>query len=1027
MNIFKQKWNKLGITGKFSLAFALMLVFMLLISVTSYCSFLYIGNARQIIWKSSTIGQLVLEMDRGLEKARRLHGSFFIQYEQIGLQAAHETYAQPSVREIAKVISLSRELKKLISSSNSDNRVKINPTDINLYLSSAERFAETSIEAVELISLRAAPKRGVEAKLQTVFLTLERTLQPLPEIWPTFMQGYSLYKDYLANRQRFIMQSTLNIFDKLPSLVTTTTSIGDESKTSITTLLATSRKLTEELLAIDLAIKSKLRDFSLQEQTVSPLSKKLHQITQKEIKQARDQVGHIYRLTIAIMLFITFLAACAVLFIAWVMHNSVTKNVIKLTNAAEAFNEDNLNARVHSCSQDELGQLGIIFNKMAERLKDLVENLEKKVTKRTAELSASEQRFRLLVNNLPKIAVQGYDIERKVIYWNRASETLYGFSTSEAMGKRVEEIIIPAPMRETLITEIQNWFDNDIAIPASEMILQDKDGGEVPVYTSHVMLTDIHGERVIYTVDIGLTELKLAQEEGRKNQLFYRQLFSHSSSGVAVFETVADGRDFIFKDINKAGEAISKVKRDDLLGKSVIESFPSIEKIGLLDVYRQVWQTGVAQHHPASFYQDDRQQAWREYRVYKLPSGEIVVLYDDITNQKQAEIEKNSLEQRLLRAQKMEAIGLLAGGVAHDLNNILSGVVGYPELLLAELPKDSALRPPLEATKEAGERATAVVADLLTVARGIANTKEPGDLSTLTREYLNSPEFIKLQSQKSQIHFREHLASTLPLISCSPVHVKKCIMNLVQNGSEAIEKEGSVTLTTTTRIPDAKWLQKHGLPPKEYVILSVSDTGMGIQDKDLEHIFEPFYTKKVMGNLSGTGLGLSIVWNTMQDHQGAVIVSRTESATTFELYFPATREITAANKPIGHHTEEQGNGEKILVVDDEPQLRDLAKSMLTLLGYNVTCQDSGENALAYLQSQQVDLVLLDMLMEPGINGRETYERMLEIHPGQKAIIASGLSESDDVKAAQTMGAGGFIQKPYSIKQLGKSVKKVLRN
>ncbi|MCP3891634.1 MAG: response regulator [Desulfobulbaceae bacterium] len=250
---------------------------------------------------------------------------------------------------------------------------------------------------------------------------------------------------------------------------------------------------------------------------------------------------------------------------------------------------------------------------------------------------------------------------------------------------------------------------------------------------------------------------------------------------------------------------------------------------------------------------------------------------------------------------------IYAGGVAHDLNNILSGVVGYPELLLAELPKDSALRHPLEATKEAGERATAVVADLLTVARGIANTK------------------------------------------------------------------------------------------------------------------------KVMGNLSGTGLGLSIVWNTMQDHQGAVIVSRTESATTFELYFPATREITAANKPIGHHTEEQGNGEKILMVDDEPQLRDLAKSMLTLLGYNVTCQDSGENALAYLQSQQVDLVLLDMLMEPGINGRETYERMLEIHPGQKAIIASGLSESDDVKAAQTMGAGGFIQKPYSIKQLGKSVKKVLRN
>jgi CheY-like chemotaxis protein len=274
--------------------------------------------------------------------------------------------------------------------------------------------------------------------------------------------------------------------------------------------------------------------------------------------------------------------------------------------------------------------------------------------------------------------------------------------------------------------------------------------------------------------------------------------------------------------------------------------------------------------------------------------------------------------------------------------------------------------------------------------------------------------------------FEQQLAATLPAILCSPVHVKKSIMNLVTNAAEAIDNRGLVTLSTKTYSPDPKWAKEHGLEPREYVVLSVSDTGSGIEEKDIDHIFEPFYTKKVMGNLSGTGLGLSVVWNTMLDHQGSVMVSRKEGKTVFDLHFPATIETIPA---IGKQVRDmnlQGKGEKILVVDDEPRQRNLSRSMLELLGYTVVCMDSGENALLYLQSHRVDLVLLDMLMDPGINGRQAYEQMIKINPGQKAIIASGFSESDDVKAALALGAGGFIQKPYSIDQLGRAIKEALQ-
>lgn len=386
--------------------------------------------------------------------------------------------------------------------------------------------------------------------------------------------------------------------------------------------------------------------------------------------------------------------------------------------------------------------------------------------------------------------------------------------------------------------------------------------------------------------------------------------------------------------------------------------------------------------------------------------------------------ETKKLETQLLRAQKMEAIGLMAGGVAHDLNNILAGIVSYPELILLQLPQSSELRKPLQAIQESGKRAATVVADLLTIARGVASTREPHNINLLIGEYLNSPEYNTLKSLHPDVIHTSDLHAAEATVSCSPMHIKKTVMNLVTNALEAVKEKGKLTLATSNQQIEKGDIAEHDLEPGNYLLLTVEDDGQGIAAKDLAHIFEPFYTKKVMGQ-SGTGLGLAVVWNTVQDHNGKIFVDSSTKGTCFKIYLPVT-EDDETDPGKNNKTENLvGNNEHLLVVDDEPQLRDIATQILQNLGYKVDSVCSGELAIQFIKDNPVDLIVLDMLMEPGMNGRQTYEAILKLQPGQKAIIASGFSESDDVKLTLQLGANDYIKKPYSMEKLGRAVKKSL--
>jgi two-component system, cell cycle sensor histidine kinase and response regulator CckA len=386
--------------------------------------------------------------------------------------------------------------------------------------------------------------------------------------------------------------------------------------------------------------------------------------------------------------------------------------------------------------------------------------------------------------------------------------------------------------------------------------------------------------------------------------------------------------------------------------------------------------------------------------------------------------ERHRFEEQLLRDQKMKAIGLMAGGVAHDLNNILSGIISYPELLLLDLDENHRMRRPLEAIRRAGLDAADVVADLLTVARGIAATKEVVSVNSLINDYLSSPDFQHLQRHHTLVMVTKALADELWTICCSPIHIRKCLMNLVTNAMEAIHGKGSLSIRTENHQQD--FAGDHSQPALDqgrYVKISVADSGSGIAPHEIDHIFEPFYTKKVMGR-SGTGLGLAVVWNTVRDHGGTITVTSSTQGTIFDLYLPAVDENATASAALDWRAF-TGNGETVLVIDDEPRQREIAAQLLTSLKYHVDTVASGEEAVIYLTNRKVDMLVLDMIMSPGQNGRVTYEQILKIRPGQKALVASGFAEDDDVRACLDMGAGAYVAKPYTLEKISVALYKTL--
>lgn len=396
----------------------------------------------------------------------------------------------------------------------------------------------------------------------------------------------------------------------------------------------------------------------------------------------------------------------------------------------------------------------------------------------------------------------------------------------------------------------------------------------------------------------------------------------------------------------------------------------------------------------------------------------------DLSERYQGVKDRAKLEERLRYAMRMESIGLMAGKVAHDLNNILSAVVTFPELLMLDVPANGKLRNDLQRIKTAGQQAADVVADLLTVARGSTTQQKVLNLNTLLTDYLESLDFLNLNKQAKEISITSYLAPELATTSISASHVLNCISNLVKNGIEAIDGPGAIHLATNNRILANTHRGYEEIPAGEYAVLTVKDSGQGISADHLPRIFDPFYSKKEMGK-SGTGLGLTVIMHTMRDHNGFIDVTSSARGTAFELYFPIDHQRVSKKPQINSLDRLLGNGERLLIIDDEEAQRLLATSVLRRLGYVAQSVATGEQAIALLKNSTFDLLVLDLILEPGLSGYDTYRKILQFVPDQKAIVTSGYHTHPDLQKFSTLGVSRYLGKPLSVASLAQAVQEML--
>ena len=609
----------------------------------------------------------------------------------------------------------------------------------------------------------------------------------------------------------------------------------------------------------------------------------------------------------------------------------------------------------------------------------------------------------------------------------------------------------------------------------------------------------------------------------------YREMFSRMPSGVCVFSATGDGRDFIIKDINRAAEKIECVDRESIIGKYVSEVFPGVFICGFFDGLQRVWKTGQAEFFPDTLYEDNRVSgAWRENWVYKLRSGDIVAVYNDITEKKQsgenekknrtqlnalvdglidaivvvdekgsirfvnnaashlfdrkkqaligtafgfpvtigdifeitvnipggenrhaevkssvivwdgelsyllslrdstarkkAEREHATITEHMHQVEKIESIGELAGGIAHDFNNMLSVIIGYGEELYTTLHKTDPL---YECAKEivgAGRRSAELTRQLLAFSRKQTLQPEVLDLNLIIKGIENV-----LRRLIGEDIMLETLAEEgLSMVKVDPAQIEQVIVNLAVNARDAMPQGGQLTIQTANVSIDEYYAGVHiSVKPGDYALLSVTDTGCGMDAETLSKVFEPFFTTKVKGK--GTGLGLSTVYGIVKQSGGNIwVYSEPGMGTTFKIYLPTTTEALSSQKRQYDNDLLRGKEELVLVVEDEPSIRKMSKKILEKLNYSVETAANGGEALLLVEEKKLcpDLIITDVVM-PEMSGKVMIDRLRKTLPDLKVIYMSGYTDHTIANHGLIEPDVPFIQKPFSKRIFGERIRAVL--
>ncbi|GAB4337770.1 MAG: hypothetical protein Kow0099_11400 [Candidatus Abyssubacteria bacterium] len=368
----------------------------------------------------------------------------------------------------------------------------------------------------------------------------------------------------------------------------------------------------------------------------------------------------------------------------------------------------------------------------------------------------------------------------------------------------------------------------------------------------------------------------------------------------------------------------------------------------------------------------------------------------------------------------MESIGTLAGGIAHDFNNLLGGILGYASFLKSKLSGGDAHYRYVDTIERSAMRAAELTSQLLGFARGGKYDAKPLNLNKVIEETL---EIIGRTLDKS-IEIRSRLCEELPTVEADAAQMQQVLMNLCVNAGDAMPHGGTLLVETEVAVLGEDYVRTHlGSQPGVYVVVSVSDTGVGMSRETVKRIFEPFFTTKEKGK--GTGLGLAMVYGAVKNHGGSIrVYSEPGAGTTFKVYLPSNGAPEQAELSVAEAV--QGGDELILVVDDEETIRSLVKDTLESYGYRVLVAENGEEAVSLYgeRGEEIDLVILDMMM-PKMGGRETFQRLRELNPGIKALLSTGYSQNGKAQEILDSGVLGFLQKPYQTHELLSKLRSVL--
>jgi signal transduction histidine kinase/FixJ family two-component response regulator len=496
------------------------------------------------------------------------------------------------------------------------------------------------------------------------------------------------------------------------------------------------------------------------------------------------------------------------------------------------------------------------------------------------------------------------------------------------------------------------------------------------------------------------------QEKLKGSEARLKAIFDHMSSGVAVYEATRGGKDFKLVDVNDAYRRMEKVAESHPRGRSMLDVFPHYESTDILKVLRRVWKTGRPEGSGLTFFEGEEAVGWREYDAYRLPGGEIVVIIDDITEKKKAAKQQKVLQQQLFASQKMESIGIFAGGIAHNFRNILQAISGNTELLELLSGERRDIRVLSEKIYDSVEKGVDLINSLLHFSRkGGEYNLAHLDLADVIRQ---TQEVIGRVLNRS-IHIESEVETSL-FVKGNRSLLSQVFMNLFSNASDAMPNGGKLAVQAARQ--------------GDRIIATVTDTGIGMDEETLEKIFDPFFTLKEVGK--GTGLGLSTVHGIIKEHKGTIsVASKPGKGTTFTIALPCEegekKELDRTHKEI-----RRGKKEKILIVDDEGPALEALASTTRGLGYEAIAVQKPQDAVNKYEKWNPDVVLMDRGM-PGMDGITCAKKIMEKYPDAKIIIVSGYEDAGPNRISPDMRTPlkGYIVKPCSMAQLGQAIARAL--